>query len=580
MPKRNNKQLPKEDEQTPSKKRKEDSLNILINLGYSEAESREFINNRKIPDNSVNKLIEVHTDLIRLGFTHKQLIRLSSRKGGRKNLDAVKTHYSALDSFTHEQITKIAAHNGGSNNVAAVVTHQALLRTFSPEQITKIAGHDGGSNNVAAVVANEEFLGAFNAEQVTKIVAHDGGSNNIKALKTYQQQLKNLDFNILQIVRMVSHPGGSKNLAAVVTHQKALQELDISREDIVRIVSQDGGSLNLQALLDHQKALRKKQFSLQQIITIAAHRSGSHILAALPKERKLFTLDLSAADIVRIVSYQSGLNNLNGVKKHWTRLSVQYHFTASEIVNMAAQSGGSKNLEAVAINYKKLRELGLTNQQILRLASHLGGSQILNAIIEKQAALKDLIKSLGLEIGIDQIVRIAAHSGGSKNLTAMEKYVTRLSANFSLEQIIHMVARQSGWKNLEAIIKHGEALKQIHPQFITQLICTNRIQRESLSEKIEECRNQQLQLARPVDPFDQCLSFIHDLPPTDDSVQSSEPDFDADAFVESFLNLEYINKMMVQRAATTAIGIFAPPPTNEPAPQQQTPSFSSRSPCM
>ena len=62
-----------------------------------------------------------------------------------------------------------------------------------------------------------------------------------------------------------------------------------------------------------------------------------------------------------------------------------YHhkgFTITQVVQIAAHDGGSKNLKGVTQHHDTLSNLGFSQEQIVQIAGHDGGSKNIVAIIE------------------------------------------------------------------------------------------------------------------------------------------------------------------------------------------------------
>src|SRR3990167_4727635 len=181
-----------------------------------------------------------------------EIVRMASRNGGGKNLQAYMQHHEWLSEqgFTKDSIMSMASHDGGSKNLAVVQAAFTSLKDlkFTAEQIVQMVSHDGGSENLKAVQAASTSLKAlsFTAAQIVQMVSHDGGSKNLTAVQTSLTSLEALGFNAEQVVKMVSHNGGSKNLGAVHTCFTSLQRFKLSTTAIVSLTSKNGGSVMLQ----------------------------------------------------------------------------------------------------------------------------------------------------------------------------------------------------------------------------------------------------------------------------------------------------------------------------------------------
>jgi hypothetical protein len=84
--------------------------------------------------------------------------------------------------------------------------------------------------------------------------------------------------------------------------------------------------------------------------------------------------------------------------------------TEDQIVRIASHRGGSNNIKAVQSAYQALKNLGFTADQIVSIASHDGGSKKIEAVRNNCAQLKKNGFTL------EAIVRLARKSGGSKHI--------------------------------------------------------------------------------------------------------------------------------------------------------------------
>ena len=142
--------------------------------------------------------------LVSLKFTETEANNIILRQSSRNTIRAVIEHTPFLldkykCDFTHQQIVRIATCKGGFKNVQTVsANHEKLKGKFTPEQITRIAAKDGDSKNIEAVSQNFNALKikGFSNKQIIKIMACIGGGLNIEGIIRFYDELINLNYSI------------------------------------------------------------------------------------------------------------------------------------------------------------------------------------------------------------------------------------------------------------------------------------------------------------------------------------------------------------------------------------------------
>jgi hypothetical protein len=159
--------------------------------------------------------------------------------------------------------------------------------------------------------------------------------------------------------------------------------------------------------------------------------------------------------IVDMAANHSGSKNIEAVLTAFNAL-IRLKFSTEQIVRMVADGGGARNIEAVLKAFNELIGLKFSTEQIVRIAANGGGSKNIEAV---QDAFNELRK---LQFTAAQIVRIAAHHGGSKNIEAVQKAFNELSKlQFTAAQIVSMVAHNGGSKNIEAVRSAFDELSKL-----------------------------------------------------------------------------------------------------------------------
>ncbi|MCH9757298.1 MAG: hypothetical protein K0U37_08940 [Gammaproteobacteria bacterium] len=162
----------------------------------------------------------------------------------------------------------------------------------------------------------------------------------------------------------------------------------------------------------------------------------------------------SALEAEKLIIRKSSFNTVRTVLACYPVLmDAPHHLTRAQIIRIASHIGGSKNLETVARYHTALMTLGFNSEDLVRMVSHIGGSKNLEAVVTHQAALMEL------GLNSEQVIRIVSHIGGSKNLEAVARYQAALmELGLNSEQVIRMVSHGGGGKNLEAVVTHQAAL--------------------------------------------------------------------------------------------------------------------------
>ncbi len=183
---------------------------ILRAEGYSELESQTLIL-RKESEKIVKILLSFNNKLINKGFTHNQLVRITGRRKGFNNLEAVFKYKSRLTklNFSQEEITDIAAHDGGSRNLEAVLKHRMDLIQlgFSQEEIISIVRYNSGSLNLEAVLMHFNALHqhGLSKEQIIHYAARYKGADKLNAINNLYPRFTNSFDN--DIIDLLTSPG-------------------------------------------------------------------------------------------------------------------------------------------------------------------------------------------------------------------------------------------------------------------------------------------------------------------------------------------------------------------------------------
>ncbi|HET9642954.1 MAG TPA: TAL effector repeat-containing protein [Burkholderiaceae bacterium] len=120
-----------------------------------------------------------------------------------------------------------------------------------------------------------------------------------------------------------------------------------------------------------------------------------------------------------------------------------------EILAIASNDGGSQALDKVLLTHQKLKDAGFTDPQIVAIASNNGGSQALDKVLLTHQKLKDA------GFTDPQIVAIASNIGGAQALDkVLLTHVQFRKAGFTPGDIVEMADHNGGAPALQAVLDH------------------------------------------------------------------------------------------------------------------------------
>lgn len=136
---------------------------------------------------------EVVQRLREVGFTPQQLDKIDGNKGGTQALEAIFTHWDALQGrdLPREQIVKIASNNGGTQALEAVLTHWDALQRLglSRKQIAQIAGYRATRKTLEAI-ATHPWSTVLTPQELTTLTSR---INSSLALGRFLQNREDLE---------------------------------------------------------------------------------------------------------------------------------------------------------------------------------------------------------------------------------------------------------------------------------------------------------------------------------------------------------------------------------------------------
>lgn len=247
----------------------------LTRLGYSAAQIDAIVL-RKCPKNSVNTLISLHRELVKLplyGLT--VTLGAPSPKKMEKRRYYVWLEQDALvyarkipQGIHQVRISRAELGEELFNQLIQVwpgSQPSALTEPLCQAVFTLIAAKENQGKD-------QDTLSRITHEQLARTARKGGGGNTLTGLQAHYGDLLALGLNGSQIISIANNKGGSKNLQAVKEHCPDLQQMGFTLADITKIAGQDGGSLNIEAIIKHQKLLQTFQLTPAQITSMCSYK--------------------------------------------------------------------------------------------------------------------------------------------------------------------------------------------------------------------------------------------------------------------------------------------------------------------
>ena len=213
--------------------------------------------------------------------------------------------------------------------------------------------------------------------------------------------------------------------------------------------------------------LQAKGYSDDQTNKIILRPCARNSIEALISLHKgMYSAGFTHDDLTIIAANSGGSNNLEALIGYWKKLqpAEQKPALRRELVRVVAHGGGSNNLTALIDYWEKLTEAEQTSelrQELVRVVAHAGGSKSLATLIDYWKKLPEAEQTSELR---RELVRVVAHSGGSKSLTTLIDYWEKLpkaeQTSGLRQELVRVVACDGGSKSLAALIDYWEKLPE------------------------------------------------------------------------------------------------------------------------
>lgn len=201
--------------------------------------------------------------------------------------------------------------------------------------------------------------------------------------------------NSSHLIKLLSRRGGSSKLKSMQSTQPNLQVLGFKEKDIQYIAKTKSFDVRvLQAIEQHHSALRSLKYTNEHILNISPFPNASKTLAEIAKEmKKLMEYGFKATDIVRVVRFQHGWNNLNALLENLEILhSIGYQ--KDDILKIICFETGSYNLNAVCVHADVLKQAGCSKDEIIKQVSCEKGNLKIESIAEHYRLSESEVNSM------------------------------------------------------------------------------------------------------------------------------------------------------------------------------------------
>lgn len=126
--------------------------------------------------------------------------------------------------FSNKELIEISSSKGGSNKLEGVFKHyDNLSKKLSKVNITRIIACDGGPLNLSKVAEKYDELirlDGIKEEEIVSIASYANGHKNIDALLKYYNKLKEYGFSSVQMVSMLKRQHSHDYIEKICTHYK------------------------------------------------------------------------------------------------------------------------------------------------------------------------------------------------------------------------------------------------------------------------------------------------------------------------------------------------------------------------
>ena len=153
-------------------------------------------------------------------------------------------------------------------------------------------------------------------------------------------------------------------------------------------------------------------------------------------------------DAKKLIIRKSSANSVSSVLNYCDKLlQPPFNLTKKQIIKIAANAGGGKNILTFFNAFQDLKSNSLNTEQIVRIAGNSGGSKAIQTVLHSFKELNDI------GFNTEQIVRITGNIGGSKTIQAvLHSFEELKDIGFNTEQIARIAGNIGGSKAIQTLL--------------------------------------------------------------------------------------------------------------------------------
>ncbi|KTD07917.1 TAL effector repeat-containing protein [Legionella jamestowniensis] len=269
-------------------------------------------------------------------------------------------------------------------------------------------------------------------------------STNLNQLGYSEKQIRCILLNHSSLKTVQHLKNWHKELIATFNHEQLTQ------------IIKRGGVSNLEGVKHHYQDLIKLGFTTAQIAKMASAHGGPYTLKAVIDKYKQLSNQLDHNTIVKLVSKDGGSWGVAvAITSPFTK--VQSHFTKKQLQTINSHPNGKKNCETLVENYAEFKQLGLNEEEMLKVVNHQSGE------LNTQIFLLIFTSFIKLGFTKDQIIMMVNHDGGFRNLLEVNENIQTLIENYqlSIDEIVKLASHNGGNYNLVAYIEQSTFLSKL-----------------------------------------------------------------------------------------------------------------------
>lgn len=214
------------------------------------------------------------------------------------------------------------------------------------------------------------------------------------------EPLLNAGFESKHLEQLICRPAYKLPLAAVRQNYEKLLKAPycLKHEQIINMAIQPGGgSLNINAFIEFFEDLRSLNFEIDQIVSIVANSGGSGKLRAISDFKTFSHLGLTPNDIIDIVKYNGGALSLTALQESFPQLR-EMGLSLNQIKKIACRKGSAHEIKSALMHFKTLIAQGNDANLIVAWLSQEYAYRYINQCAEKSVPLSRTLQRRAIPI--------------------------------------------------------------------------------------------------------------------------------------------------------------------------------------